>query len=128
MTIYTVLSNYFDDGLFGSYTSILRARKAIEYYFTEANDIVSFEDVGDYVYQFTTDKGETFSAAILSDMLDWEFVRGEIREDNQSFLITRQSLHSFNLTSTPFHAIIYSRKRKGIKHYGLHLPVLRHRT
>ena len=81
MTIYTIISNYFDDGLFGSYTSILRARKAIEYYFKEASDIVSFEDIGDYVYQFTTDKGETFSAAILSDMLDWEFVRGEIKED-----------------------------------------------
>ena len=82
MTIYTIISNYFGDGLFGSYTSISRARKAIEYYFAEASDIVSFEDVGDYVYQFTTDKGETFSAAILNDMLDWEFIRGDLREDN----------------------------------------------
>lgn len=81
MTIYTIISNYFDDGLFGSYTSILRARKAIEYYFTEANDIVFFEDIGDYVYQFTTDKGETFSAIILRDMLDWDFEKGEIKED-----------------------------------------------
>lgn len=81
MTIYTVLSNYFDDGLFGSYTSILRARKAIEYYLTEAGDIVSFEDIGNYVYQFTTHKGETFSATIREDTLDWEFVEGEIGED-----------------------------------------------
>ena len=81
MTIYTIISNYFDDGLFGSYTSILRARKAIEYYFKEAGDIVSFEEIGNYTYQFTTDKDETFSAVILGDTLDWEFKRGEIKED-----------------------------------------------
>lgn len=81
MTIYTVLSNYFDDGLFGSYTSIMRARKAIEYYLKEAGDIVSFEDIGNYTYQFITDKDETFSATILSDVLDWEFEKGEIKED-----------------------------------------------
>lgn len=81
MTIYTVISNYFGDGLFGSYTSFLRARKAIEYYLKEAGDIVSFEDIGNYTYQFTTDKGETFSAIILGDTLDCEFERGEIKED-----------------------------------------------
>lgn len=81
MIIYTIISNYFSNSLFGSYTSILRARKAIEYYLKEASDIVSFKDVGDYVYQFTTDKGETFSAIILRDTLDWDFEKGEIKED-----------------------------------------------
>ena len=95
MEIYTVISNYFNSGLFGSYTSILRARKAIEYYFEEASDIVSFEDIGGYVYQFTTDKGETFSAAILSDMLDWEFDRGEIKEDDQSSLTRPARVYIF---------------------------------
>lgn len=81
MTIYTIISNYFNDGLFGSYTSILRARKAIEYYLKDAGDVISFDDIGNYTYQFTTDKGETFSATILSDTLDWEFEKGEIKED-----------------------------------------------
>ena len=82
MTIYTVLSNYYiGRGLFGSYTSILRARKAIEYYFKDSSDIVSFEDIGNYTYQFTTNKGETFSAEIISDVLDWEFEKGKIKED-----------------------------------------------
>jgi len=81
MTIYVAVSNYFDDGLFGSYTSILRARKAIEYYLKEATDVVSFEDIGNYTYQFTTNKDETFSVAILRETLDWEFLNGEIKED-----------------------------------------------
>ena len=86
MMIYTVISNYFNDGLFGSYTSILRARKAIEYYLKESSDIVSFEDIGNYTYQFTTYKDETFSVIILSNILDWEFEKGAIKQDNQSFL------------------------------------------
>ena len=80
MKIYTVLSNYYGRGLFGSYTSILRARKAIEYYLKDSSDIVSFEDIGNYTYQFTTNKGETFSAEIVTDVLDWEFEKGEIKE------------------------------------------------
>jgi len=81
MLIYTVLSNYYGRGLFGSYTSIPRARKAIEYYLKESSNIVSFEDIGDYTYQFVTDNGETFSVEIVSDVLDWEFEKGEIKED-----------------------------------------------
>lgn len=80
MTIYTVVTPV-NDGLFGSYSSILRARKAIEYYFNEAVDVVSFEDIGNYTYQYTTDKGEIFSMAILKDTLDWEYETGEIKED-----------------------------------------------
>lgn len=81
MTIYTVLSNFFENGLFGSYTSILRARKAIEYYLKEATNILSFEDIGNYTYQFTTEKNEIYSVIILADTLDWEFENGEIKED-----------------------------------------------
>lgn len=82
MTIYTVLSNYYSSrGLFGSYTSILRARKAIEYYLKESSDIISFADIGNYTYQFTTRAGETFSAEIVSDTLDWEFENDVIKED-----------------------------------------------
>ena len=81
MTIYTVLSNYYNRSLFGSYTSIRRARKALEFYLSESDDIVSITDNNDYSYQFTTRAGETFSAEIVSDILDWEFEKGEIEED-----------------------------------------------
>ena len=80
MTIFTVVTT-FGDGLFGSYSSIPRARKAVEYFLNEAEDIVSFEDTGDYSYQYTNEKGETFSLFILTDTLDWEFKNGEIKED-----------------------------------------------
>jgi hypothetical protein len=81
MTIYTVISNYYGKGVFGSYTSILRARKAWELYLMESEDIVSIESNDNYTYQFTTRAGETFSAEIVSDTLDWEFVEGIIKED-----------------------------------------------
>lgn len=81
MTIYTIISNYYGKGLFGSYTSILRARKALEFYLAESEDIVFIEDNNDYTYQFTTRAGETFSAEIISDTLDWEFVEGVIKEN-----------------------------------------------
>lgn len=79
MVIYTAITTR-GDGLFGSYTSLLRARKAVEYYLNEAVDVTSFEDVGNYSYQFTTTEGETFSIVILQDTLDWEYVTGEIEE------------------------------------------------
>lgn len=82
MTIYTVISNYYGyKGVFGSYTSMLRARKALEYYLTESEDIVSIESNDDYTYQFKTRAGEIFSAEIVFDTLDWEFVEGIIKED-----------------------------------------------
>lgn len=80
MTIFTVVTT-FGDGLFGSYSSLLRARKAVEYFLNEAIDVISFKDTGDYSYQYTTDNGETYSLSILTDTLDWEFETGEIKED-----------------------------------------------
>lgn len=81
MTIYTAVTNV-GDGLFGSYSTLLRARKAIEYFFKEAVDVVSFEDVGNYTYQYTTDNGEIHSIAILTDTLDWEYDVGELDEND----------------------------------------------
>ena len=80
MPIFTVVTT-FGDGLFGSYSSLLRARKAVEHFLNEENDIIYFEDTGNYSYQYTTDKGETFSLSILTDTLDWEFETGYIKED-----------------------------------------------
>lgn len=80
MTIWVVRSNYSQNGYFGIYSSALRARKAILYYFEHANDIIAFEDIGNYCYTFTTDKGEQFAMEILSDMVDWEFIEGFIED------------------------------------------------
>ena len=81
MNIYVVISNFFDTGLFGAYTTIKRARMGIEHYFHEEPNIVSFEDIGDYIYMISTRNGETFAVEIVSDILDYEFVNGEIKED-----------------------------------------------
>lgn len=79
MTIYTAVTTY-EDGLFGSYTSLSRARKAVEYFLNTATDITSFEDTGNYSYLYTTKNGETYSVTILTDTLDWEYMTGEIEE------------------------------------------------
>lgn len=75
------MSNYFNNGVFGIYSTVKRARMVLERYFAEDNDIVAFEDMGDYSYQFTTANGATFNAEICWDVLDAEFESGMIKED-----------------------------------------------
>ena len=86
MMIYTVISPYFDTGLFGSYTSLKHARKAFEESLKEADDILSYEDCENYSYSFTTTNGSTFGAEIVTDELDFEFNHGIIA-DEQSVII-----------------------------------------
>ena len=81
MTIYVVCSNYFNSGVFGTYSSIERARVAFKDFLANDEDIVSFEDLGDYLYQFTTKNGATFGAKIVWDYLDAEFEEGIVKED-----------------------------------------------
>ena len=81
MSIYVVFSNYFKSGVFGTYSSVKRARIAFEDFLANDEDIVAFEDVGNYSYQFTTKIGETFGAEIDFDVLDAEFVEGICKED-----------------------------------------------
>ena len=81
MTIYIVFSNYFNSGVFGVYSSIKRARIAFEDFLANDENIVAFEDLGGYSYQFTTKIGETFGAEINFDILDDEFVEGICKED-----------------------------------------------
>lgn len=80
MAIYVVFSNYFHSGVFGTYSSVKRARIAFENFLAEDENIVAFEDVGDYSYQFTTRDGATFGAEIDFDVLDAEFVEGICKE------------------------------------------------
>lgn len=81
MAIYIVLTKYFNSGVFGTYSSVKRARIAFENFLAGDEDIVSFEDLGDYSYQFTTKIGNTFNAEIDFDVLDAEFVEGVCKED-----------------------------------------------
>ena len=80
MAIYVVFSDYFNSGVFGTYSSVKRARIAFENFLAEDENIVAFEDTGDYGYLFTTRKGEQFGAAIDFDVLDAEFVEGICKE------------------------------------------------
>ena len=81
MNIFVITTNYFDDGLFGTYSTISRARKVIETFFKEEPDIVSYEDIGDYTYKFTTTNGKEYTAEILYDCLDAEYEAGMVKED-----------------------------------------------
>jgi len=81
MVIYVISSNYFDSNVFGTYSSVKRARIAFEHFLAEDEDIVSFEDLDGYSYQFTNAIGETFNAEITFDVLDTEFVEGVCKED-----------------------------------------------
>lgn len=81
MGIFVVCSNYFDTGCFGTYSTIKRARMAVEHYFNNTPEITSFEDIGDYIYQIITKNGETFNVEIAFDSLDYEFTTGELKED-----------------------------------------------
>lgn len=80
MAIYIVFCNYFNNNVFGTYSSIKRARIAFEDFLTNDEDIVSIEDCGDYSYKFTTKTGKTFSMEIGFDILDAEFVEGLCKE------------------------------------------------
>lgn len=81
MTIYVVSTTYFNSGVFGTYSSVKRARIAFEHFLAEDENIVAFEDLGNYCYQFTTKSGETFGAEIDFDILDAEFEEGICKED-----------------------------------------------
>ncbi len=81
MNIFVITSNYFDGGLFGTYSTISRARKVIETFFKEEPNIVSYEDIGDYTYKFTAKNGKEYTAEILYDCLDAEYEAGMVKED-----------------------------------------------
>ena len=80
MNIYVVITRYMNSGFFGTYSTIKRARLALEQFLAEDDDVISVEDVGHYCYHFTTANGEEFDAEILRDLLDVEFVEGSITE------------------------------------------------
>lgn len=80
-TIFVVTSNYFYNGLFGTYSSIRRARKAVETFFNEEPSIASCEDIGGYCYKCIATDGKEYTAEIMYDFLDAEYQDGIIEED-----------------------------------------------
>jgi len=81
MVIYTVTTPYFNGNLFGTYSTIKRACMAIEHFFEEDNNVETWEDTGEYTYQFTTKLGEVYGMTILYSPLDEEFIEGLIEEE-----------------------------------------------
>lgn len=81
MPVYVVFSTYFESGVFGLYSSLKRARLAFEDFAAKDDDIVAFNDENNYVYSFTNKNGQTFTAEIAWDVLDYEFGTGIIKED-----------------------------------------------
>lgn len=73
MGVYIVTTNYFMTGFFGVYTTLIRARLAFEQFIAEDENIVAFEDAGDYSYTFTTRCGAQFGAEIYWHKIDEEF-------------------------------------------------------
>ena len=82
MNIFVISSNFFDTGVFGVYSSIKRARMAIEHYCKEEPNIANFWDTDSYTYEIITKNDEIFYIEITSDLLDYEFVRGELDEND----------------------------------------------
>lgn len=83
MNIFVVTSHYFANCIFGTYSTMKRARIAFEDFLANDEDIVSFEDLDDYSYRFTTKSGSTFDAEIFWDYLDDEFEEGICKEGEQ---------------------------------------------
>ena len=81
MNVFVVISDYFTNYYFGVYSSIKRARIALEDFLANEEDVIAFEDLGNYCYQFTTACDETFGIEICCDVVDEEFVEGICKED-----------------------------------------------
>lgn len=74
MVIWVVISNYFNNRYFGTYSSLLNARKAIDEFVTENDNIISCEDTGNYGYIFHTKNNTPYWIEIVYDAIDenWE--------------------------------------------------------
>lgn len=70
MSVFVVVTKYYDDGFLGVFSSIKKAREAIELVFEEDDEIVDWEDCGDYTYLFVTKNGERNFFSIVSDVID----------------------------------------------------------
>lgn len=80
MGVFVVVTRYMHWGFFGTYSTVKRARLAFEQFLADDENVVSFEDVDNYCYHFTTRNGEEFGAEILWDAIDAEFEEGIVSD------------------------------------------------
>ena len=70
MVVFVVVTNFMMNGFFGTYSSILNARNALENFFKE-NPNFSLEDIGHYHYVIhNLVTGEQYNAEICYDEVD----------------------------------------------------------
>lgn len=72
MTIYIVTTNFMDNYLFGSYSTLLKARHAITDFFEQTNELISCEYMGNYAYRMMAINGEYYWFEIFADTIDAE--------------------------------------------------------
>ena len=80
MSVYVILCPYFLNNYFGVYTSLKRARLAVEKYLSDNDDIVSVVNNDNYLYSFTTVNGTEYNIEIIWDVIDDEFHDSTIEE------------------------------------------------
>lgn len=76
MPIFVVITSYMYNHFFGAFSSMIRARNALEDFLASDENIVRVEDTGNYSYMFTDKDGENFYAEIFYAVIDEEFVEG----------------------------------------------------
>lgn len=80
MSVYVITTSYLSNRFFGVYSTVKRARIALEDFLANDENIISIENLDNYCYRFTTKAGEQFSAEIFWDVLDTEFEEGICKE------------------------------------------------
>ena len=70
MVTWVVISNYFNNMFFGTYSSVLNARKAIENFVIADDEVVSYMEEDGYRYTITTKNGKAYWMEILYDIMD----------------------------------------------------------
>ena len=70
MTVYIVLTNFYDENVYGVYSSLLKAQQAIKDFIEETKNYwINIEDTHNYAYLLTDKKEETYYFEIVQDNL-----------------------------------------------------------
>lgn len=70
MNVYVVLTNYFNNGFFGVYSSFEKARTAVYHFVGNDDRIAAFEEIESGCYEIVTHNGNRYSIEIHWDVLD----------------------------------------------------------